>query len=425
MNIAKAQSRFVLLVSGLMATVGSASFLMAHDGPHRSSAQLTKELDRGARVIEFLEARAVARPDDSIVLSKLASARLQQARRTGAPEDFARAERTFRALLQQSPESGGGHAGLAYALLGGHRFAEALATAREAAGWLPDSPEILALIGDCHFALGHYVEAEMAFARLLDSGLTLHSLARMAQIHEVRGRYDEAVQCMSDALQAGTLLDESSADLAWCRTLLGDMALDHDDLDTAEAHYRASLRLHDGGHVARWRLAEIASRRGQHDQASAALRELVRQHPIPKYLIALGEALVGTGRAEEADGWFRKAEQQMLLNLQQGEVGHVRELVEFWLAHDRHTQRALELAQRDLEEVRQDAGAHETMAWALHKVGRHEEAVRYMRFALRPGKTTPQLRARAEKILQATDHPVMPHRAVGRKSMQTARVLKK
>ncbi len=296
MGITKRQQGFVSIVSTLCTIVGSTSLVMAHDGPHGAPAQRAEDLDRGSRVIEFLEARAQARPDDAIVLSKLASARLQQARRTGATEDYARAEASFRATLRQSPDSGGGHAGLAYALLGGHRFAEALATARAAAGWFPDSPEILALIGDCHFALGHYVEAEMAFARLLDSGLTLHSLARMAQIHDVRGRHAEADQYMSDAFEAGMLLNESSRDLAWCRTILGDMALDREELGKAEAHYRAALRFDDSGHVARWRLAQIAMRRGRYEKAGAALRELVRQHPRPKYLIALANAATCSSR---------------------------------------------------------------------------------------------------------------------------------
>ena len=44
--------------------------------------------------------------------------------------------------------------GLAYALLGRHRFREALAEAREVAHRRPEDGEVLALLGDIHFGLG-------------------------------------------------------------------------------------------------------------------------------------------------------------------------------------------------------------------------------------------------------------------------------
>src|SRR5262249_20122791 len=52
--------------------------------------------------------------------------------------------------------------------------------------------------------------------------------------------------------------------------------------------------------------------------------------------------------------------------------------------HDRKLPEAVERAKKDLE-VRQDVYAHDTLAWALCKNGRYEEAAKAMAEALKLG----------------------------------------
>lgn len=398
----------ILLRSAAQLSAGLVVMLLVplargHDGAHSHFASSPIDVRRTATGIRYFEARLAANPDDLIALSKLGALRLKMARRSGTHEEYAAAEQAFRDLLDRGGDPANAHIGLAYALAGRHRFSKALESARSAAATMHESSAVWALLGDLHFALGNYAEAEMAYARLLADGLTLQSLSRMAQIYELRGRYDEAVRLMNDALEAGRLLDEPPSALAWCETMLGDMELNRERLDAAEGHYRAALKLDSGAHAAWWRIADIAIRRGQSVEAENRLRDLVRVAPLPQYLIALGEALFSQGKLSEAEAWHAKAEAELVGDWERGEWGHVRELVEFWLASDRNLDRAVELALRDLHDVRHDRGAFETAAWAQFKAGRTNEAAALIRFALRPGPGSARLASRAAEILAAAE----------------------
>ena len=284
---------------------------------------------------------------------------------------------------------GSARIGLAYALLGRHRFREALAEAREVAHRRPQDPEVLALLGDIHFGLGNYAEAEAFFLRLADLQLTLHSLARVALIQQHRGRLSEAAATLAEALEAGRLLGNAPPDLAWCHTMIGELELGRGNIEEAGRSFQSALDRHERAHAAAWRLAQVDLMRKEPARAKAGLLALVEAHPKPAYWITLGEACDALGEIAEARRWYVMAESDMLGDLARGDVGHVRELVELWLAHpltpdpSPNAARAVQLALGDLEEIRQDVGAFETAAWALHCAGEHEEALRLIRRALR------------------------------------------
>ena len=146
------------------------------------------------------------------------------------------------------------------------------------------------------------------------------------------------------------------------------------------------------------------------------LRDLIRHAPRPSFLRELGEVYQDLGRVTDAQRWLSEAEDRMLAELRQGGIGHARELVELWLSRGRNLERAVELALRDLKEVRQDAAAFETAAWALHKVGRNAEAVPLMDEALRRSKSESRTLWRAGMLFY--DSP--DRRAEGRQLLELA-----
>ncbi|MFM9958933.1 MAG: tetratricopeptide repeat protein [Phycisphaerales bacterium] len=341
----------------------------APDGPAAAIEEARKD-------IEQWSAQAKARPDDLMTLSRLGQSQLALARHTTDHADFAAAEQTFRRMLEVDASTSWAPYGLAYALVGQHRFKEALGFARDAALHEPDEAQVTALIADVHLALGNNAEALVMSERLAEQDLTLESLSRVALARHAMGRLDDATHSMTEALEAGGMLDAEPRAIAWCRSMLGDFALDAADPERAKAEWEGALVLDPACHHARWRLARLQLHRGDHADAVTELRELVAQVPKPVYLATLADALEADGDTEESGTVRARAEAAMKAELDADGLGHLREYAEFLLARAApgDAPRAVELALRDLNQVRQDPGAFDTAAWALFRAGNIKDA---------------------------------------------------
>ncbi len=348
--------------------------------------------------LKWMEERLQQEPDDTLALSGLGGTWLWIARQTTRHTDFEKSAAAFERLLKVNPDTTTARAGLAQARLGQHRFAEALTAAQAAVHEQPDAPAALALLGDVHLALGNTTEAGLIFEQLERSHLTLDSLSRVALVRDAQGRSAEARTAMSEAIEAGGLLKAEAEQIAWCESMLGEFAFHAGNLDEAATRYANALKGAPAMHHARFMLARLAAARGEIEQAEHDLIALVAEYPLPRYRVQLGR--VHLRHAEEADlkaarDLFAAAESEMVAEVERGDLGHVRELVEFWLAHGGDATRAAEFALRELREVRHDPEGFEVAAWALHKAGRSAEAVGYMREALarNPGSARAHLRA--------------------------------
>lgn len=353
-----------------------AASAIAH--PNHHPAAETEALDRCREEVAASSAKAAAAPDNLALQASYGNACLKLARITTDHADFAKAEAALRKVYDADPFGEWTPYGLAYALVGQHRFAEALTFARRAAFQQPDEPETLALICDVHLSLGNTIESRAIAQRMADAELTLESLSRLSLAQHACGEMDEAVVSMQEALEAGGMLDAPPRSLAWCRSMLGDFAMERGDLDTARVEHEAALLLDPGCHHARWQLAKMDMRAGNAEDARDTMLSVVAAFPKPVYFVTLGDAHKALGGAEGerlATEAYKTAEGRMLAELGADGLGHIRELVEFWLSHAGDAGKAADLALRDLKEVRQDWGAFDTASWALYKAGRISEAV--------------------------------------------------
>ncbi len=326
-----------------------------------------------------------------VTRSKVAAAYLDRARLSGLHTDYKKAEKHFRALSSLSPANADSRLGFALALMGQHRFAEALLQAREGAEMLEHPAGVAAILGDIHFALGNYVEAEWAYRKLNSDGRTLPSLARMAQIHAVRGRDEKAAKAIKDACEAGGVSVVPALDASWCKLMQGEIAIDQGRAVDAVSAFERALELAPVRHTARLRTAEAAMILGDPDRAVETLEKLIREHPLPRYQAALGKALRDSGRIEDARAWFDKARDAYEDEFARGDIGHIREYTELLLVTGENPARALELARREFAGIRQDLGAHVTLAKALAANEQYEAAADRIHRALQVGSRAPWL----------------------------------
>jgi tetratricopeptide (TPR) repeat protein len=339
--------------------------------------------------------------DDPAGLTRRGHDLLREGRRGGVHELLEEAEGLYLQALALAPASAPAWNGLAYARLGRHDFDGALAAARAALRIEPDDSALLALLGDVHFGAGNLTEAEAAWRMLHARGETLASLARLGLAAEARGRDAEAERNFRDALEAGRLLEVSVEDIAWCHCMLAELEQNRGHAAAAEHSFRAATVLDPQSRFAAQGLARALTEQSRADEALTILMELVERLPEPAHFVQIGETLETLGRAEEARGWYARCEADVQRDFARGDFGHARELAELWLDHGGDPERALELALRDLNEVRHDSGAWETAAWAFFRCGRFAEAAQHVTEALRSGGGEARLWRRAAEVYAA------------------------
>lgn len=365
----------VSLAIGVAAVTGT-----AHPPSHPPGDATAADI---SSAVATWQSRVDERPEDTIALSRLGGALLDAGRRTGRHDLLADAEDIFEQLRLINPNSAAASMGIAYSRLGGHRHVDALEAARDVADLRPDDPATWALLGDIHIALGNYAEAEAFFVRLADARISLETLARLGMIHEHRGRDSQADRAYHDALDAGQLTGAAPAALAWCHTMIGEFDLGLGDADEAIAHFNAALVLDPASGAPAWRLAQVDLLSGRPTEAAQRMRDLVKRLPRPAYRVTLARAERALGDEAAARDQIALAEHAMLDELEHGELGHVRELVELWVSEGTHLDQAVGLAQLDIDRVRSDVGAFETLAWAQFAAGHVEQAVDSISRALR------------------------------------------
>jgi len=348
--------------------------------------------------IAYYQGVLARNPRDARALHRLGDAYIRKARETGDVAYFRRAERALRRSLELSPGSAGAWRHLAHALYSLHDFAQAADLARRAIALDETDSHAHGVLGDALLEVGRYEEAERAYDRMVALGPDLYAFARLAGLKSLRGDTDGAIADLERAVADGRASGAPAESLAWTLWQLGAEHSALGRLGPAEVAFAESLRVQPGYHRALAGLAHVRAAQGRYDEAAALYTRTIAVVPLPEYAAALGDLHARLGRAEEARRQYELVEYIGRLALEQ--ALHSRELAYFYADRDLKLETALELARRELT-ARQDVYAHDLLAWALFKNGRHAEARAAMRQALRLGTRDARLLFHAGMIALA------------------------
>ena len=362
------------LAAAVVATLVVAEPAQAHP-PHETGG-LVRDVDMLKSSVTFHRGRIAEQPRDPAHRERLGAVLLDLAKQAGDHTIFREAEAAFRAALALEDRANA-RFGLAYSLSGQHRFAEAMNEARMVAARTEAAAPVWALMGDLHFAVGNNDEAEALYRMAVEQEVSLQSLVRLAQIEVERGHLDEADRLFHDALDLGSAT-AGSADVVWLHTIIAGFDLERGDLEGAAAHLEAARAIEPDTPEAQWLTARVEQARGATAAARDRLLHLVAHHPKAAYqrtLADLEDATVVGGTFGFAAARARReaVRDGLLAQVESGDPGHLRELVEIWLETGGDPAAAIAWARQDLV-VRQDAGAWETLASALHAAGEHDDA---------------------------------------------------
>ena len=328
------------------------------------------------QTIEDLQTRLRTLPTDWRSFASLGLAYVQQARVSGDPSFYPKAEGVLRTSIElHGQDNFEAMVGMAALSAARHDFADALAWGLKARAINPYNGNVYGVIGDAQVELGRYEDAFRTFQRMVDTLPGVASYARVSYARELKGDIAGAIAAMEAARDiAGT-----PADAAWASYQLGELHLGQGDLAAARAAFRRGTEL-DADYVPPLAgLAKVAWAQGDPDRAIALYSDVVGRYPLPEYVIALGDLYEATGRSDEA------ARQYALVHVEEQLFSSNGVNIDLELAlfdADHGDPRAALRAARGEWARRQSVHVADAYAWALYANGRYEEAAVMSRKAM-------------------------------------------
>jgi tetratricopeptide (TPR) repeat protein len=342
--------------------------------------------------IARLERTLAANPEDAAAQLELGLALIQRVRETADPSLYAAAEAALAAARRLGPDDPVGLVGIATLHLARHEFAAALDAARQAVRLSPRLASAHAVVVDALVELGRYDEADEAAGLMLAARTDLTTLSRVSYVRELHGDLDAALAAMRLAADAPGSAPENTA---YVEALLGNLLAWTGDGPGAEAAYGRALDQvpdHPPSLAGLGRLAiadgDLATAERQFEKAAAVV-------PLPEYVIALGEIREARGDDAAAADQYELAAAEIALFAAAG-VAVDLELALFEADHG-DPERALRFA-RTAYDTAPTVQAADAVAWALHRLGRDDEARELSDEALRLGSRDPLLRFHAGAI---------------------------
>jgi tetratricopeptide (TPR) repeat protein len=321
--------------------------------------------------------------------AQLAGAYLQKVRETGDPSFYVRADGVLTSALARGSDDPAELIQAATLAAGRHDFDGALRFAERARSLEPDSIAALPVMVDALVELGRYGEAERTLQQLIDRKPTLAAYARVSYFRELHGDLAGAADAMAGAVSAGSGAAEN---LAYVRTLLGDLELARGRLAAARRAYGLALASVPGYVPALAGRARLTAAEGDLAGAIARWKEVTTLLPLPEYAIELGEAELAAGRGAAGRRDLALVDAQRALLAEAG-VNSDLEFARFAADH-RDPERAVELARAAWREAPSVRSA-DALGWALTRAGRADEGIRWARRALRLGSLDPTFRYHA------------------------------
>ncbi|MFC4114717.1 tetratricopeptide repeat protein [Nonomuraea zeae] len=339
---------------------------------------------------ETLQARLKRLPADYRGWAQLASQYVDQARITGDPSYYTKAEGALATGAKLAPRDDTVLAGQAALAAGRHEFSTAVRLAEQAIAVNPYGTPAYGVLADAKTQLGDLRGAQQAVDKMLGLRPGVPAFARASYAAELRGDTDGARRYLELAHNDAWL----PADLAYARYYLGELALHSGDLATAGAWYAKALQAYPAYTPALAGQARTAALGGRLTEALDVYQTVVDRLPLPQYLIEQGETRLKAGQA--ADWTLLKAQRKLF------QAAGVRDDLTWAEFEADHGDPALAVRHARTEYARNpNLVAADALAWALFKAGRPAEALPYAKKATATGWQNPLLRYHRATIERA------------------------
>ena len=329
------------------------------------------QIDRGIKV---WAANLAAEPRDFLSATTLAALYHERGRLTGDLADHQHALEAAQTAARIAPTEPAGRlleAAIRYTL---HDFSGAFAGADALYRGDPTQLGALATRADAELELGRVGDARADYAVLSSHSAGPAVDIRLARLASVTGQPAEALRLARSA-RDGALAQAAAgetADVGFYQFAAGEYARLAGDAGSARQGYTAALAVRDTDLGALVGLARIDAFEGRTSDAIAGLQKAAAIAPQPETLGLLGDLQAATGDTAAASRQFETV--RFIERL--GEIASTvydRALIRFELDHGSASDALLAKAQASLA-ARPDTSGHDTVAWALYRLGRFDAA---------------------------------------------------
>lgn len=388
----------VLIVAAGLVGVRSLSDMLLPAPPTPRTAALAPG---STDAIAQLQMRLQRAPTDANGYAQLGIAWLQHIRLTGDTSLYARAQGAIDRALTLDPHNNDALAARGALALALHDFSGALMWADRLIAENPYRAAAFGIRTDALVELGRYDEAVAALQKMVDLRPDIESYSRVSYLRELHGDVDGALLAMEMAVSSAVPGGEP---WLWALTHLGNLHRSQYALNEAEAAYRQVLAQRPDYAPAIAGLAQVMAAQGDPQGAIEQLIPLTARLPLPEYLVLLGELYAVQGDEANAQAQYDLVRVVQQLNAAAGMTIDL-ELATFEAVHGRSAPEALAQAEAAYA-VRPTIYAADTLAWALYRNGRNEEAWGYSEEARRLGARDAVLHFHAAEIAAALGDPV-------------------
>jgi tetratricopeptide (TPR) repeat protein len=374
------------VIAAVLAAVifaGGALAFAATNRRHERVSTATPRSSAGSRTaqgIASLQARLKQVPRDARAWAALGFAYVQQARISGDPSYYPKAERALRrSLALDAARNADAMIGMGALAAARHDFAAALRCGERARAINPYSATALGVIGDALVELGRYPEAFAALQKMSDLRPDLASYTRASYAWELRGEAGNAKRALDFANEAAA----TPNDAAYVAYYQGELLWNAGRVTEAFLLYRQSIA-HDPDFVPAYEgIAKAYAAQGNVARAIEQYQTVVTRLPLPQYVIELADlyALAGDpARASEQVALLHAQERLFRANGVNVDV----ETALFDADHGNDVAGGLAAAEREWGR-RRSVFVADALAWSLYANGRYPEALALSEQSLRLG----------------------------------------
>ncbi|GAA4001207.1 tetratricopeptide repeat protein [Streptomyces plumbiresistens] len=312
-----------------------------------------------------------AHPRDALSWAVLGSAYVEQGRRTADPAYYPRADKALRTSLKVAAKGNIEALGGLAALANARRDFRAARTWAEAARKLePGRWTTYPLLIDAYTGLGDYKAADAALERLMDLRSGPAVKARAAAVYRDRGRREDAAAHLADAA-AGA---EAPAEQAAYLERAGQLAWERGDREDALRHFQEAVRIDPDQRAALAGQGRALAALGRTTEALNAYRMALSKQPCPQYALELGELYESLRLGQAARVQYDLLRERV----RSAAVGGADEELVLGQFEADHGDPRAAVRRLRAEWARQPGIAvADALGWALHRAGRHEEALRF------------------------------------------------
>lgn len=250
--------------------------------------------------------------------------------------------------------------------LNDHRFEDARDVAQTILAKRSDDPMAWGTLSDAYLEMGRYDEAIDATQKMVDLKPNLPSYSRASHLQWMRGDTGHAKQTVKNALDAGRAAKRDPEPGAWVLVQAAMIFWHEGDFEGADAGFDKALeriREYPPALVGKGR---VAMANGDARKAADYFARAYQASPLPETAWLLGDAKQAAGDADGAKKAYASVEHD-------GRRTDPRTLSLFLSTKNQNADDAVALAREEYAK-RKDVYTEDSLAWALYRAGKLDEA---------------------------------------------------